>query len=37
MNGRELATYSDGTNTISYKYNLNGIRTTKTVNIAGSY
>ena len=32
MNGRELATYSDGTNTISYKYNLNGIRTSKTVN-----
>ena len=32
MNGRELATYSDGTNNISYKYNLNGIRTSKTVN-----
>jgi RHS repeat-associated protein len=32
MNGRELATYSDGTNSISYKYNLNGIRTSKTVN-----
>ena len=32
MNGRELATYSDGTSNISYKYNLNGIRTSKTVN-----
>ncbi len=32
MNGRELSTYSDGTNNISYKYNLNGIRTSKIVN-----
>ena len=32
MNGRELSTYSDETNNISYKYNLNGIRTSKTVN-----
>lgn len=32
MNGRELATYSDGANSISYKYNLNGIRTSKVVN-----
>jgi YD repeat-containing protein len=32
MNGRELATYSEGTNNISYKYNLDGIRTSKTVN-----
>ncbi len=32
MNGRELASYSDGTNNISYKYNLNGIRTSKVVN-----
>jgi len=32
MNGRELATYSDGTNNISYKYDLLGIRTSKTVN-----
>ena len=32
MNGRELAIYSDGTNNISYKYNQNGIRTSKTIN-----
>ncbi len=32
MNGRELASYSDGTNTITYKYNLDGIRTSKVVN-----
>ncbi len=32
MNGRELAIYSDGTNNISYKYNLDGIRTSKKVN-----
>lgn len=32
MNGRELSTYNDGTNNISYKYNLNGIRTSKVVN-----
>ncbi len=38
MNGRELATYSDGVNNISYKYNLNGVRTSKTVNnITTSY
>ena len=37
MNGRELATYSDGTNTISYKYNLNGIRTSKTINNITTY
>ncbi len=32
MNGRELSTYSDGTNNISYKYNVDGIRTSKKVN-----
>ena len=32
MNGRELSTYNDGNNNISYKYNLNGIRTKKIVN-----
>ena len=32
MNGRELSTYNDGTNIINYKYNLNGIRTSKIVN-----
>ena len=32
MNGRELATYSDGTNNISFKYNERGIRTSKIVN-----
>lgn len=32
MNGRELASYSDGINNISYKYNLDGIRISKTVN-----
>ena len=28
----QLASYSDGTNTITYKYNLDGIRTSKVVN-----
>ena len=32
MNGRQLSTYDDGTNNISYKYNLNCIRTSKIVN-----
>lgn len=32
MNGRELSTYSDETNNISYKYNFNGIRTSKAIN-----
>ena len=31
-NGKELATYSDEHNTISYKYNIDGIRTEKVVN-----
>ena len=31
-NGRELASYADSTNTISYVYNNDGIRTSKTVN-----
>ena len=32
INGRELSTYSDKFNNISYKYNNNGIRTYKTIN-----
>ena len=32
MNGRELATYSSGANNISYKYNADGIRTSKKIN-----
>ncbi|MGN1371986.1 MAG: RHS repeat domain-containing protein [Candidatus Coprovivens sp.] len=32
MNGRELSSYQDSSNNISYKYNLNGIRTSKVVN-----
>ena len=32
MNGRELSTYNDGSNNISYKYNIDGIRTSKVVN-----
>ena len=32
MNGRELSTYQDNTNNITYKYNLDGIRTSKIVN-----
>lgn len=31
-NGRELATYTDDNLSISYNYNVNGIRTSKTVN-----
>lgn len=31
-NGRELATYNDVTNNITYKYNVDGIRTEKVVN-----
>ena len=31
-NGRELSSYSDGTNNITYKYNIDGIRTEKNVN-----
>lgn len=31
-NGRELATYNDGSNNISYEYDVSGIRTSKTVN-----
>ena len=32
INGRQLHTYSDGTNTISYKYNKDGIRIEKNIN-----
>ena len=32
INGRELSTYQDNTNNITYKYNLDGIRTSKIVN-----
>ena len=32
MNGRELSSYQDNTNNITYKYNLDGIRTSKIVN-----
>ncbi|MGN1371988.1 MAG: DNRLRE domain-containing protein [Candidatus Coprovivens sp.] len=32
MNGRELSSYQESSNNISYKYNLNGIRTSKVVN-----
>ena len=32
INGRELETYNDGTNLISYKYNSEGIRISKKVN-----
>lgn len=32
INGRELSSYSDGTNTIMYEYNADGIRTSKIVN-----
>ena len=32
INGRQLNTYEDGNLSVSYKYNLNGIRTEKVVN-----
>lgn len=32
MKGRELSTYTDGNTSIQYKYNLDGIRTSKIVN-----
>ena len=32
INGRELSSYQDNTNNITYKYNLDGIRTSKIVN-----
>ena len=32
MNGRELSSYQDNTNNITYKYNLDGISTSKIVN-----
>ena len=31
QNGRELATYADGTNSVSYSYDASGMRTSKTV------
>jgi len=31
-NGRELATYSDGNKNLSFKYDFNGVRTSKIVN-----